>query len=361
MVYARIKTIDVSDDVALYISDEEGSPYGSGRISTPGNVNFTWLALRTLTFSTGSTQTIVLFPDLGNVIIDQLLLHKTINFTTFDIDALPLVSSLGVSTSADNLIAFAPVEGGAATEELTKSGGGELRDSPVGDYFPYSQGSFYETDGTQKSISFTFPDLECYTSISGGDVELCFRWMSPTYQSFSGSVDWTINYNKSDGTALTQTGALSNVGTNGKTYQTEVIALDVTNYTENITSTTFEVSVTGDVNDIIWLDHIELKLNDPGGMNEFIGLTINNLGIVSVSDPIINFNPSTVPTVSTDRIDRFEWDFGDGNSRIITDTDELPITHTYTTNGDYTVTLTVFDNVGVAAAPTCAMVGASSH
>ncbi|MEL7120467.1 MAG: PKD domain-containing protein [Bacteroidota bacterium] len=89
-------------------------------------------------------------------------------------------------------------------------------------------------------------------------------------------------------------------------------------------------------------------------------MTIKNICIVSVSDPLINFNPSTIPTVSTDRIDRFEWDFGDGNSRIITDTDELPITHTYTTNGDYTVTLTVFDNVGVAAAPACAMVGAAA-
>jgi PKD repeat protein len=68
------------------------------------------------------------------------------------------------------------------------------------------------------------------------------------------------------------------------------------------------------------------------------------IGVTQVSDPSITISNSTYPETA----DSWQWDFGDG----ITVDDESSPSHTYASNGDYTITLTVSNECGSEALTT---------
>ncbi len=48
----------------------------------------------------------------------------------------------------------------------------------------------------------------------------------------------------------------------------------------------------------------------------------------------------------------YTWDFGDGSEQLTVESEDLPVSHTYTDNGDYIATLTVTDSSGTTASNT---------
>ncbi|MEQ9374005.1 MAG: PKD domain-containing protein [Imperialibacter sp.] len=65
------------------------------------------------------------------------------------------------------------------------------------------------------------------------------------------------------------------------------------------------------------------------------------IGVTQVSDPSITISNSTYPETA----DSWQWDFGDGTT---VDNESSP-SHTYASNGDYTITLTVSNECGSEA------------
>lgn len=86
-------------------------------------------------------------------------------------------------------------------------------------------------------------------------------------------------------------------------------------------------------------------VNDADGCTASIDFVIVNQGAITASSFTANVNDLTVDfsfdtSILTD-VDSIVWDFGDG----VTSTDTLP-THTYLTEGTYTVTLSIFNICG---------------
>ena len=98
---------------------------------------------------------------------------------------------------------------------------------------------------------------------------------------------------------------------------------------------------------------------DGAATNQTIDVTINNTAPVITSvtgDTEINEGEvATFNAIASDSGNdtlTYTWDFGDGTSQLSVNSNQLPVTHTYADDGDYTVTLTVTDEEGESVSST---------
>ncbi|VEP17781.1 Outer membrane adhesin like proteiin (fragment) [Hyella patelloides LEGE 07179] len=99
--------------------------------------------------------------------------------------------------------------------------------------------------------------------------------------------------------------------------------------------------------------------NDGASSSETITITVNNVAptITSLTGDS-NLNEGDTATFNVEATDpsngelTYTWDFGDGTPQLSASSDRDPITHTYTDNGNYTVTLTVEDENGASTSQT---------
>lgn len=359
-LYVRYKTEAENEDASLYVSSQAGSPFGIGKFETTGTIDYKWFNVVQIGgFSTDKEQSLTLFPDIAGVTIDQILLHKDGALDVEMIDEMGLTPSSSQQFSQPGLFAYGPLEDAVGTKELVKNNQGSVMNNPSSGqrYFPFNGNSYYTLNGAEGTLTLTLPDIGCISSISTGEVKVCFWWFAPDYASFSSDVSYSLNVTKRGGmggsTVESAPGVISNttITSNGYRYNKVEISsksMDLTGG-QFISSKIF-IEINGtNAGDLIWIDNVSVFLADNGAVNPYAPPVINSIDITtSENSPQVDFIANT--SVNPTDLETFEWDFGDGT---VVSTESNIISHTYSSFGDFTVTVTAFDNDDVSPAKPC--------
>ncbi len=357
-MYVRYKTDNDNDDASFYVSDVAGSLFGIGKIETTGLATYQWFNVVRITgFTLDDEQTLAVFPDIEGVTIDKILLHNNGSLDVSMIDGMGLTCTPAEQAAPPGLFAYGPPDDNTGTYELDRNNQGAIMTNPGSGqkYFPFNGISYYTLNGGEGIMSLSFPDIGCFKNLATGEFQLCFWWMSPVYTAFSSDVSYSMNVTKSkeDGEAQIKTGTISNtsITSNGYKYNKVVISSSGLDLTGTLTGVSLFIQVNGaSSSDLLWIDNASLTLVDDGGVNPYAPPSISSLGITKMEgSPTVNFGASV--TGNTDGINEYYWDFGDGTS-VTTETNIT--SHTYMTDGTFTVTCTALDEDAVSgSSPAC--------
>lgn len=357
-MYVRYKTDNDLDDASFYVSNIAGSPFGIGKIETTGLATYQWFNVVRITgFTLDDEQTLVLFPDIEGVSIDKILLHNNGSLDVSMIDDMGLSSSDAEQSSPTGLFGYGPKEGNTGTFELDRNNQGAVMNNPGANqkYFAFNGSSYYTLNGAEGIMSLTFPNIGCFKNIATGEFQVCFWWMAPAYASFTNDLSYRLNVTKSKGggTTISKAGTVSNttITANGFKYNKVVISSTGMDLSGNITGASLFLEVEGaNSNDLVWIDQVSVTLVDDGSADPYVPPMISSLGVTTTEgSPVVSFGANL--TGDLDGIKDYFWDFGDGNTAT---TKSNLTSHTYTTFGTFTVTLTAFDEGAVSGnSPTC--------
>jgi PKD repeat protein len=360
-MYVRYRTDNNNDDASFYVSNQAGSLFGIGKIETTGLTTYQWFNVVRITgFTLDDEQSLPVFPDIEGVTIDQILLHKNGSLDVSMIDDMGLTSSPGQQSSPVGLFAYGPVDDNTTVFELDKNNQGSVMDdpSPNQKYFPFNGSTYYVLNGVEGIMGFTFPDIGCFKNLATGEFLVSFWWMAPNYSTFSNEVKYSLNVTKKKGggTTVSVKDVISNstITSNGYKYNKVVISSSSLDLSGNITGASLFIEVNGaNINDLIWIDHISVTLADDGGKDPYVPPTINSLGVITKEgSPTVNFGADVTGNIND--IDEYYWDFGDGTTATTTTN---VTSHTYMTDGVFTVTLTVFNDGSTSGnSPPCRLV-----
>jgi len=227
------------------------------------------------------------------------------------------------------LIAIQNFDGSTPEWTYSETGsGGAVRNSGYG---PDADGNFWglEDDTNQNTITFNDISTNVYENIT-----LSFEYfISDEVETNGGAEDnftYAIFYNGSSSPASITELITDDNGTNGN-WLTQTVTLP--NNTSSV-----RVVFTSDVtagNEIISLDNVKLS----GVLQECS--TAPDTAFIIPSSVTVNEIFSIPNTTTSVGNTTYTWDFGDGT----TSSEENP-THTYTTPGNYTVTLTATNDCG---------------
>ena len=261
---------------------------------------------------------------------------QTINITVNN--TAPVITTLTGNTNIS--------EGDTATfnASATDSGNGELSYT-----WDFGDGSEQLSgNGEQATVTHEYTDNGNYTvtltveddngASSTQTLDIVVNNIAPAIASIAGAT------NINEGETVTYTASVSDPGDDELTYnwtvngepisnESDPETIDYTftnngNYNLNLTVTDDDGAAT--------TSELEILVNNVAPTINITSSITGNEGEAIAFDPTISDPGNDTLTVTLD--------FGDSSEPITVSSEELPVTHTYTDNGNYTATLTVTDN-----------------
>ena len=216
----------------------------------------------------------------------------------------------------------------------------------------------WEVDGQQLTennpqINYTFPDNGTYT----GSITVTDTHGGSNTQTFEVTVENAVpvvdagsDITVDEGSNIEFAGSYSDTGAN----DTHTVSWDFGDGNEQLTVNSEQSTVEHTyIDDGEYTATYTVTDNDGATKSDTVEVTVNNVVPVIESitgDTEINEgDTATFNAIATDPGDdtiTYIWDFGDGSEQLTVSNEQLPVSHVYADNGDYTVTLTVRDEDG---------------
>ena len=213
-------------------------------------------------------------------------------------------------------------------------------------------------ESNSPKVDYIFPDNGTYNlslTVTDDDGAATTSELAVTVNNLPPTIEIAPTIIGNEGEAITFNPTLSDPGDD-----TLTVTLDFGDGSEPETITSEEFPVTHTYTDNgNYTATITVSDEDGGITNQTIDVIINNSAptIINLTgDTEVNEGETAqFNAIATDRGNDtliYTWNFGDGSSQLTVNSDDLPVTHEYLDNGDYTVTLTVRDEDGASSSST---------
>ena len=286
--------------------------------------------------------------------------NYTVTLTVEDEAGALSISTLNITV--ENVApAIASIDGATvANEGQTVTYRASVRDSGD-DELTYEwsvNGESITNEGDPATINYTFADNGTYSlslTVRDDDDAATTNELEVIVNNLPPSIEIAPTIAGNEGEVITFDPTLSDPGDDILT-----VTIDFGDGSEAETISSSEFPVTH-----IYADNgsytatLTVSDEDGGITNQTIDVTINNSAptiIDLTGDTEVNEGETaTFNAIASDSGNdtlTYTWDFGDGSSELTVNSDELPVTHTFADNGDYTVTLVVRDSEGASSSST---------